>query len=189
MREAGSLRCEVDVTIRDEAWTKAVPDAPARCVQAARAALESGLEEPDGTGPFEVSVVLTDDSEVRTFNRGYRGRDEATNVLSFAALDGESGPGTEGAPVMLGDVLLAFGVVQAEALREGKDLAEHMSHLVVHGVLHLLGYDHMEEAEAERMEKLESTVLRGLGLSDPWAGDPSDGVPPGGIGPDNVGRR
>jgi probable rRNA maturation factor len=111
-----------------------------------------------------VSLVLAGDAAVRALNRRWRGRDSATNVLSFAS--GEAGGA--GRTVLLGDVVLAFETVAREAAEQGKPLADHFAHLVAHGVLHLLGYDHVKAAEARRMEALERRVLAGLGVGDPY---------------------
>ena len=105
----------------------------------------------------ELCLVLADDRLQRTLNRRFRGKDRSTNVLSF-----------DGAPDGLGDVVLALETVQAEADAQGKSLADHVAHLVVHGVLHLMGHDHVGAAEARRMERLESAILTGLGIGDPY---------------------
>jgi probable rRNA maturation factor len=124
---------------------------------------------------------------VRTLNRDWRGKDRPTNVLSFAALDDVSPdrpPLTSGEPLLLGDIVLAFETVAAEAAAGGKPFADHLRHLLVHGLLHLLGYDHeTDEEEAQRMEALETRILAGFGIPDPYvdhAGDHGDDrVPPG----------
>jgi probable rRNA maturation factor len=121
---------------------------------------------------LEVSLVLADDAMVQTLNLQYRGQDKPTNVLSFAALD-DADPPDEG-PVLLGDVVLAYETTLAEAAAEGKPTAHHLSHLLVHGVLHLLGFDHLDEAEAEEMEGVERSILGGLGIPDPYASGEHD---------------
>lgn len=114
-----------------------------------------------------VGVVLTDDAEQRRLNRDYRGQDKPTNVLSFAlAGPGETPP--PGAPLLLGDVVLARETVAREAAEQQKPLADHLQHLVVHGVLHLLGYDHENDTEAAIMEKSEVAILARLGVPDPY---------------------
>jgi len=105
----------------------------------------------------ELCLVLADDRLQRTLNRRFRGKDRSTNVLSF-----------DGAPDGLGDVVLALETAQAEAEAQGKSLVDHVAHLVVHGVLHLMGHDHVGAAEARRMERLESAILTGLGIGDPY---------------------
>ncbi|MFN3584408.1 rRNA maturation RNase YbeY [Phenylobacterium sp.] len=146
----------IDIEVEDAAWTSALPDAEALVRQAAEAALAS--EGADGEG---VTLLLADDAAVRELNARFRDKDAATNVLSF--------PAPPNPERHLGDVALAFGVCAREADAQGKPLSHHLQHLVVHGVLHLLGYDHMSEDEAEVMEGLERVVLAGLGVPDPYA--------------------
>ena len=146
---------EVEVEIEDAAWTAALPDAAAVAERAATAAL-GGV---DG----DVVVLLTDDATVRDLNARFRDKDRPTNVLSF--------PAAASAAPHLGDLVLAFGVCAAEAQAQGKTLADHLSHLTVHGVLHLLGRDHEAEAEAEEMEAEERSILATLGVADPYRAD------------------
>ena len=124
--------------------------------------------------PVEIGVRLTGDAEMRSFNRTYRGRDSATNVLSFAlAADGDKQaaavPQPEDAPKLLGDILTAYETCAREAEDEAKPLPDHLRHMVVHGVLHLLGYDHETADEAAQMEALERQILAQLGVPDPYA--------------------
>ncbi|CAN7321788.1 rRNA maturation RNase YbeY [Brevundimonas sp. LjRoot202] len=149
----------IEVEIEDEAWTAALADAAAVASRAATAAL--GAVEGD------VVVLLTDDATVRELNARFRDKDRPTNVLSFPAAE-MTLPGR--AP-HLGDLVLAFGVCAAEAGAQGKTLADHLSHLTVHGVLHLLGRDHEIEAEAEEMEAEERSILATLGVADPYRAD------------------
>jgi probable rRNA maturation factor len=109
----------------------------------------------------DVTILLSDDAALRRLNRDFREKDRPTNVLSFPAVDNPEGH--------LGDLALAFGVTAAEAEAGGKSFADHASHLVVHGVLHLLGYDHETDAQAGIMEPLETEILAGLGIADPYA--------------------
>ena len=142
----------IEVEIEDEAWTAALPDAVAVVERAATVAL--GAVEGD------VVVLLTDDAAIHDLNLRFRDRDRPTNVLSF--------PAAESAAPHLGDLVLALGVCAAEAAAQGKSLADHLTHLTVHGVLHLLGRDHVEEVEAEAMEAEERTLLASLGVADPY---------------------
>lgn len=159
---------EILVSVECPAWAEALPDAEERCRHVAAAALGAAGDLPDSV--VELSVVLADDDMVRGLNRDWRGKDQPTNVLSFAALDDEDAPQPEGAPLLLGDVVLAYQTCAVEAVEQGKSLADHMAHLVVHGVLHLLGWDHEEsDEEAEEMEAMEISILAALGIPDPYA--------------------
>ncbi len=142
----------IEVVVEDPAWASTLPDAVALVERAAAAAL--------GTIEGDVVVLLTDDAAVHDLNTRFRDRDQPTNVLSF--------PAAESAAPHLGDLVLAFGVCAAEAGAQGKALADHLTHLTVHGVLHLLGRDHVDEAEAEAMEAEERTLLASLGVADPY---------------------
>lgn len=165
----------IAIAVEDESWTSALPDAETLVERMALAALEDG-DCDLGDGPVEVSVVLADNDTVQALNRDWRGKDKPTNVLSFATLDDEDAPQVAGAPLLLGDIILAFETCRDEAVQMGKPLAEHLSHLVVHGVLHLLGYDHEDdEAEAEEMEALETAILARFGIAAPY-GPAEDGI-------------
>ncbi|MDA0305332.1 MAG: rRNA maturation RNase YbeY [Proteobacteria bacterium] len=160
------MMLEVDVTVRCPFWTDNLKAADALCQTAARASYPA-------SDPAEVSIVLADDAFVRNLNREYRGQDKATNVLSFAADSANESPvssGALGAPRLLGDVIVAFETVSAEAAAQGKTLADHLCHLVVHGMLHLLGYDHEQDPAAEKMEALEVKILATLEIADPYEG-------------------
>lgn len=142
----------IEVEIEADGWSSALPDVEVVVERAATAAL--------GTAQGDVVVLLTDDVAVRDLNARFRDKDWPTNVLSF--------PAAESAAPHLGDLVLAFGVCRDEAEAQGKTLADHLSHLVVHGVLHLLGRDHEDDGEAEAMEAEERTILAELGISDPY---------------------
>ncbi|PZT98761.1 MAG: rRNA maturation RNase YbeY [Brevundimonas sp.] len=145
----------IEIEVEADDWTVALADVQAVVERAAGAAL--------GTVAGDVVVLLTDDAAVRDLNARFRDKDRPTNVLSF--------PAPESAAPHLGDIVLAYGVCAAEAETQGKTLADHLSHLVVHGVLHLLGRDHVNDAEAEEMEAEERDVLARIGVGDPYAGD------------------
>lgn len=120
---------------------------------------------------YEVAVKLTSDEEVHQLNRAYRDKDKPTNVLSFPMVQSDllEGTGnTDDGEVLLGDIVLAEGVCASEAAEKGISVSEHATHLIIHGTFHLLGYDHMEDAEAEAMEALETQSLLSLGISDPY---------------------
>jgi probable rRNA maturation factor len=116
------------------------------------------------SGPAELSIVLTNDAEQRELNREWRGKDASTNVLSFPQIE-PFGP----VAGILGDITLARETVAREAEELGTPFAHHFTHLVVHGFLHILGYDHLEETEALQMEGLETQILARLGVEDPYA--------------------
>ena len=118
----------------------------------------------------EVAIQLVDAAEGQAMNRHYRGKDYATNVLSFPADLPEGLPEDFDFP-QLGDLVICAPVVAREAAEQGKALGDHYAHLTIHGVLHLLGFDHVEEAEAEEMEALERQILASLGIADPYAGE------------------
>jgi probable rRNA maturation factor len=150
----------IEVEVEDEAWTAALPDAVAVVERAAAAAL--------GSAGGDLVILLTDDAAVGDLNHRFRDREGPTNVLSF--------PAAESAAPHLGDLVLAHGVCAAEAVAQGKTLADHLTHLTVHGVLHLLGRDHVDEAEAEAMEAEERSLLASLGVADPYRPhDPAHG--------------
>jgi probable rRNA maturation factor len=133
-------------------------------------AIEVAAEIADAdVGEAELAVMLTDDSGIRTLNNNWRGIDKPTNVLSFPALQptGLIGPG-EG-PRMLGDIAIAYETTRKEADDEQKPFDHHLSHLAVHGFLHLVGYDHEKDDDAEAMEALEREILAQLGIPDPYA--------------------
>ncbi len=155
---SGSLTIEIGRS--GEGWTGALSDAEAIARRAADAAWKAA-----GSGTAELSILLSDDAEVRILNRDYRAKDRPTNVLSFPAGD----EGAAGRPRLLGDVVLALETIEREAAAQSKPLADHLSHLTVHGVLHLLGHDHQTETQATAMEALETEILRGLGIADPYA--------------------
>ena len=157
-------------------WEKAEPAAEAVVRQAvSRAAAATDIGEPAA----EVAVLLCDDATIAALNAQWRGREEPTNVLSFpapasdlSASDGSaSHPSASdpSVPVHLGDIAIACETVVREAREHGRTVSQHLAHLAVHGFLHLLGYDHQTDQEAEHMEALEREVLATLGISDPYA--------------------
>ncbi|MEJ2127656.1 MAG: rRNA maturation RNase YbeY [Woeseiaceae bacterium] len=119
-------------------------------------------------GDVDVAVRVVDADEIRTLNRLYRDKDKPTNVLSFPAGDIDGLPAEEA--VLLGDVVVCASIVAAEAAEQGKALADHWAHMIVHGTLHLLGFDHENEAEAVEMEGLETQILASQNVTDPYAG-------------------
>jgi len=126
--------------------------------------VEAALRGARRRRPAEVAIRIVDAAEGRALNRDYRGKDYATNVLSFPA---ELPPGVD--LPLIGDLAICAPVVAREATEQGKRPRDHWAHLTIHGTLHLLGYDHIEDAEAEAMEALETRILAGLGIADPYA--------------------
>ena len=163
MPSDNSLSVEIDILVEAGDW----PDQGdlARLVDQAVASAVAELTG-GGEGSPELSVVFLDDVGVQKLNAEWRGKDKPTNVLSFPAFPVEPG---DPLPPMLGDIVLAFETVAREAELEDKPLAHHISHLVIHGFLHLVGYDHETEAEAEEMEALERRALARLAIPDPYA--------------------
>ncbi len=155
---------DISVDIVDERWQEAAPGGVEPLVLDA---VHAVLAMHGTAAPVEMGLRLTDDEEIHALNRDWRGMDKPTNVLSFALDEDAVVPG---APVPLGDVVVAFDTCAREAADEGKTLADHLRHLVVHGTLHLLGFDHEDDAEADIMEDAERRILAGLGVSDPYAG-------------------
>ena len=156
---------ETDVLFQSQAWHDVGLDAA--LIQSAAAAAVRAAELTE-SGPCELTILLTSDANVHNLNSKWRGQHRPTNVLSFP-LDAEAAQ--IGDIRMLGDVVLAFETVSREARDSGLPLGDHVAHLVVHGVLHLLGYGHENDAAARVMENLEVRVLDGLGISNPYARD------------------
>ena len=153
---------ELDIAVEGGAWPdEAVMEEWAR--RAFTAALATVSDRPEG--PLAISLLLTDDPGIRTLNRQWRAQDKATNVLAFPA-PAHPAPG----PRLLGDVALGYETVLREAEAEGKAFEAHVAHLLVHGALHLIGYDHELEGQAEIMEALEVKALASLGIADPYRG-------------------
>jgi len=155
----------IEIQVEDAGWLAVLPEAERLAIGAAEASL-AALPTPTAG---DLVILLTNDAEVRDLNARFRDKDQPTNVLSFPAGDNPHGH--------LGDVALALGVCAAEAAAQGKPLAHHLQHLVAHGVLHLVGYDHLNDGEAETMEALEREILATLGVPDPYV-DWLDGSPP-----------
>ncbi|ERF84572.1 MAG: hypothetical protein C207_02325 [Bradyrhizobium sp. DFCI-1] len=154
-----------EVLVTAECW-QAEPNADAVIHRAIEAAAE--IADADVAGA-ELAVMLTDDSGIRTLNANWRSIDKPTNVLSFPALQPEGGGGPDDAPRMLGDIAIAYETTRREADDEQKPFDHHLSHLAVHGFLHLIGYDHENDDDAEDMESLEREILSSLGIPDPYA--------------------
>jgi probable rRNA maturation factor len=147
----------IDILVQSPLWQRE-PEAESTVTRAISAAA-SRLSTSGG----EVAIVLTDDSAIRTLNRDWRGFDKPTNVLSFPA---SRSSGTE--PAMLGDIVIAYETLERECRAENKQFLHHLAHLAVHGFLHLMGYDHQTDSEADDMERIEISILSRLQVPDPY---------------------
>lgn len=147
----------LEITIEDKDW-KTVPNLR----KLTRAAIKAALVDDD----ISISVLFTSDAEISDINKQWRGKAKPTNVLSFP-VSAET-PVPKGEPRPLGDIVMAYGAILREATEQKKPVANHVSHLIVHGLLHLLGYDHEIDAEAEIMEAREVEILKKLGIEDPY---------------------
>jgi probable rRNA maturation factor len=163
------MKVALDISIPSLLW-RGLPRARALARETIAAAVaESGLAKGQGA---EISLCLADDARLRALNLRWRGVDKPTNVLSFPAADAGRGPRPR---LQLGDVALAYETLSREASELGVPLADHYRHLVAHGFLHLLGYDHETAREAERMEALETRIMARLGAADPYPREVADG--------------
>lgn len=171
----------IDVSVDEPGWDKLLPDA-AHLTKAAISAtwgralknnmLDGGLKDKTQNIMVEVSVILLSDERQQILNRDFRGKDKPTNVLSFLA----TGPNEltldqaspDGPPILLGDISIALQITATEAKTQKITMANHFSHLVVHGMVHLLGFDHEKPDQAQTMENLETEILKELGIKDPY---------------------
>ena len=147
----------------------AADDAGIPASDAIRDRVRRALDETNPGRDVDVSVRIVDEHEMRSLNRDYRNQDKSTNVLAFPA--GDAGFVPPGEMPLLGDIVVCAAVVAREAEEQGKLLDHHWSHMLVHGTLHLLGYDHNTDFDAEEMEALERRILDSLGIADPYAGN------------------
>ncbi|MEP1144616.1 MAG: rRNA maturation RNase YbeY [Henriciella sp.] len=146
---------ELDLRVAEPAWTEALPDLASICQRA----LNAGAQQKQASG--EVSLLLTNNAEIQILNRDWRGKDKPTDVLSFPS-DPLDQP-------FLGDIAVAMGVTRTDAEARPIELDQHLSHLLIHGLLHLLGHDHKDDTEAGEMEALEVAALASLGWPDPYS--------------------
>ncbi len=201
-RQPPAVTLAIDVMLEAAAWRAAVRGVEALCRRAAETAARAALPVTPLAGAavlqtpgLALCVVLEDDAAVAALNKAYRGQDRPTNVLAFAALETADGtvvlPGTDQGdtandaadldddePAHLGDVIVAFETARDEAARDDRSLADHLTHLVVHGVLHLLGHDHRDDAQAAVMEALEIRILANLGVANPYTDIEAHVAPP-----------
>ena len=155
----------VSIEVEDDAW-RSLGNLETLACRAVGAVLAASGLDAEGC---EIAVLFTDDASIAAINAEWRSKNRPTNVLSFPAPDDMPVPAGEPRP--LGDLVLAHGVISREAAEQGKTLHDHTAHLIVHGTLHLLGHDHEDDLEAEEMEALETGILKGLGISDPYERD------------------
>ena len=161
--EIGTL--EIDVTIDCSQWSNALPE-PEACAKNACEAVFQNVKTDSSNQSAEVSILLTNDLMMRSLNNEYRNQDKPTNVLSFPS-DSKGGPITN-FPILLGDIIVAFETSFNEAFTENKKLSDHLCHLIVHGMLHLMGFDHQVSADADVMEDIEISVLQKLNIANPY---------------------
>jgi len=159
----------IDVASSCIGWRRVCPDVKRLAREAARIAVVDGFAAMGFGSPMrvELGITLTDDIDQSYLNRRYRGQDRSTNVLAFQTWEPQTLTPAD-APLLLGDIVLAFETVAREAIQQLKPFGDHLRHLIVHGVLHLLGYDHQGEADATKMEGLEISILAKLGVPDPY---------------------
>jgi len=158
------IKSQIEYIYAATAWDRSLGT---RLNRAISAALGEAKVVPYAMDMFEISVTFTDDAAIQALNKEHRGKDKATNVLSFPAYDPEV-PHPPGEGVHLGDIVFAYETIAREAEAQSKAFEDHLTHLVVHGTLHLLGYDHEGDREAEEMEALEISILRQLGIKNPY---------------------
>jgi probable rRNA maturation factor len=157
---------EIDILVEAGDWRRSVPAASDLAHRAAKAAI---INENMTAAALELSILLTDNAAIAELNSQWRGKSGPTNVLSFPAEMDAAQALPAGAPVLLGDIAVALEMLMTEAQDAGIAPEDHLHHLVVHGALHLCGYDHENDADAERMEGREIEILKALGVSDPYA--------------------
>lgn len=155
----------IDISIRCATWSERLEHLEDRIAESVKATL-AAVNFPQSSGA-EISVVLADDDFIHTLNRDYRGKDTPTNVLSFPQYTAEELISAKNIDT-LGDVILAYETIHGEAIQQGKAFRDHTTHLLVHGLLHLLGFDHEEEKQAQEMEALEIRILDDLGIKNPY---------------------
>lgn len=157
-------KCNIDICLEDDRWqaytvTQKIPEI-----------IEAALTHLKISKPIETTVLLTDDKELKSLNKKFRGQNKPTNVLSFPCFEPEELVDIKQlpAPVMIGDIALALETIMEESVQQSKTIDDHVTHLVVHGLLHLLGYDHEVDEDAQAMEALEVEILSLLNINNPY---------------------
>ena len=148
---------DIDIAINDPGWDTLQQDLPENLATLAMRAVDCAASVLPDHPQGELSLAFVNDAVIQSLNRDYRGKDKPTNVLSFP-MDG----------ALLGDIVLAWETIASEAKQQNKNLQDHLAHLIVHGFLHVLGYDHVDEGQAHAMEKLEIRALAQMGIDNPY---------------------
>lgn len=162
------MQINIEINIEEEKWLHELPDVEEYIKKSCIAAL-NGTKIIKYADDIEISVLLTNDSAIRNLNRDYRGKDKPTNVLSFPLEEFKVGKYKDVEKnIALGDIIFALETIQNEAKEQEKSIISHLCHLAIHGTLHLLGYDHEDDSEAEIMEALEIEILLQLGIESPY---------------------
>ncbi len=164
-----SCPTEIDIAVHDERWNALIKRLPEPLEGICERVIQHGA--PDDFTPeiLELSLVLTDDAKIQTLNHDYREKDKATNVLSFPQIDWSDEEDTALLPICnLGDIVVAYETIARESCEQNKSIENHFTHMLVHGILHLFGYDHIEQDDAEEMEALEIQLLASMGIKNPY---------------------
>lgn len=160
---------DISLLIEDDRWLAVLPDSEALTEKLIRSVLNATQQWPEEAGVVSVSLVLANNDFIQQLNAEYRDKDKPTNVLSFPAYELEPGePLPSEEELVVGDIIFALETIEAEAKDQAKTLHDHMAHMVIHGMLHLLGYDHIDEADAEVMETLEINLLQQYSIANPY---------------------
>lgn len=158
---------QIDVIFDSPEWAKSKLSARKRITDVLDLTWGKVPKRPKGILP-ELTVTLTDDAAIKILNRDYRDKDKATNVLSFPMWDTMSEIPPNAGAIPLGDIIIAFETIKREAIEQHKTLPDHFTHMLIHGFLHLLGYDHMNDKDAKSMESLEIKILKELSIANPY---------------------
>ena len=174
------IRLDINLDQASAKWKRAFPLMHKKIEQAASCAfMQAKKPAAFKRRIFEINIILADDANIKVLNKNYRGKNKATNVLSFPQINLEKFRRTSldifplKNTIPLGDVVLAFQTIRAECVEQNKSIENHVIHLITHGILHLLGYDHMRVQDAKIMEKLECDILESLGYPDPYHESPA----------------